>query len=37
MDLIELGVEDIEFEDEICIATTSRNDYFAIDTGLTKL
>lgn len=37
MDLIELGVEDLEFEDGVCIATTSRNDYFAIDTGLSKL
>ena len=37
MDLIELGAEDIDFEDGICIITTSKNDYFAIDTGLTKL
>ncbi len=37
IDLIELWVEDIEFEDGVCIATTSRNDYFTIDTALTKL
>ncbi len=37
MDLIELWAEDVEFEDGVCIATTSRNDYFAVDTGLTDL
>ncbi len=34
MDLIELGAEDIEFEDNVCIVTTSRNDYFPISNKL---
>jgi YebC/PmpR family DNA-binding regulatory protein len=34
MDLIELGAEDIEFEDNVCIVTTSRNDYFFISNKL---
>lgn len=37
MDLIELGAEDIEFEDGVCTATTSKNDYFTIDAELSKL
>ena len=37
MDLIELWAEDIEFEDGLCITTTTKNDYFGIDTGLTTL
>jgi transcriptional/translational regulatory protein YebC/TACO1 len=34
MDLIEMGAEDIEFEDGVCIVTTSRNDYFLISNTL---
>ena len=37
MDLIELGAEDMEFEENICTITTARNDYFAIDQWLTTL
>lgn len=37
MDLIELGAEDVEFEDGVCTATTSKNDYFTIDAELSKL
>lgn len=37
MDLIELGAEDIEFEDGICIVTTSKNDYFTISNWITEL
>jgi YebC/PmpR family DNA-binding regulatory protein len=37
MDLIEMGAEDIEFEDDVCIVTTSRNDYFTISNTLNDL
>lgn len=37
MDSIELGAEDIEFDNDICIVTTSKNDYFTIDSELSKL
>lgn len=37
MDAIELWAEDIEFDDGLCVITTSKNDYFAIDTGLSTL
>lgn len=36
LDAIELGAEDIEFEDGICVITTSKGDYFAIDTALSE-
>ncbi|AKH33074.1 putative transcriptional regulatory protein [candidate division SR1 bacterium Aalborg_AAW-1] len=35
MDAIEAGAEDIEFDDGICVITTSKNDYFAVSTALT--
>lgn len=37
MDAIELWAEDVEFEGEVCVITTSKSDYFTIDTALTKL
>ncbi len=37
MDAIELWAEDIEFDEGVCVITTSKNDYFAIDTELSKL
>ncbi len=37
MELIELWAEDIEFEDGICIVTTSKNDYFTISNALTDI
>lgn len=37
MDAIELWAEDIEFDNGLCVITTSKNDYFAIDTQLSKL
>lgn len=36
MDAIESGAEDIEFEDDVCIITTSKNEYFTISTTLTN-
>lgn len=35
MDAIEAWAEDIEFDDGICVITTSKNDYFAVSTALT--
>lgn len=35
MELIELWAEDIEFEDGVCIVTTSKNDYFTMSNALT--
>ena len=37
LDAIELWAEDIEFEDGICVITTSKADYFTLDTQLTVL
>lgn len=35
MDAIEAGAEDIEFDDELCVITTSKNDYFSVSNALT--
>jgi YebC/PmpR family DNA-binding regulatory protein len=35
MDAIEAGAEDIEFDDGLCIITTSKNDYFSVSNALT--
>lgn len=37
MDAIELGAEDVEFADGLCVITTSKTDYFAIDMKLSEL
>lgn len=36
MDAIEAGAEDIEFDSEVCVITTSKNDYFSVSTALTE-
>jgi transcriptional/translational regulatory protein YebC/TACO1 len=35
MDAIESGAEDIEFDDGLCVITTSKNDYFSVSNALT--
>lgn len=37
IDAIELGAEDVEFDEGVCVITTSKTDYFTVDTALTKL
>ena len=37
MDAIELWAEDVDFDEGVCVITTSKHDYFTIDTALSKL